>query len=138
MKTSFEMQSDDMTARHRDGEHNPLERPQALEEKDKVIVDGTLHVDQGRYFVFQVEVGMDLKTSQVTARHFELTMFRQQQGTTAKSTYSEEDYSIQADFARNPKTATTARVAAREEAAISRQQRWATSTEQCKQFDSEG
>ena len=135
METLFEMQSDDMTVRHRDGEHNPLERPQALEEKDKVVVDGTSHVDQGRDFVFQTEVGMDLKTSQVAARHFELTTFRQQQGTTAKSTDSGGDYPIQADFARNPKTATTARVAAREEAAISRQQRWATSTEQSKQFD---
>ena len=40
----------------------PQERPQALEEEDKVIDDGTSHVDQGGDFVFQTEVGMDLET----------------------------------------------------------------------------
>ena len=81
---------------------------------------------------------MDHEASQVAARHFELAMFRQQQGTTAKSTYWGEDYPIEADFARNPKTATTARVAACEEATISWQQRGVTSTEQTKQFNPGG
>ena len=80
---------------------------------------------------------MDHESSQVTARHFELAVFRQQQGTTAKNTGWGGDYPLQADFAGNPKTATTARVAARKEAAISRQQRGATSTEQDKQFVAE-
>ena len=81
---------------------------------------------------------MDLETSHVAARHFELAMFRQQRGTTARSTDRRRDYPIQADFGRNPKTATTVRVATREEAAISRQQRGATPTEQSKQFDPGG
>ena len=55
-----------------------------------MVVDGTPHSDQGGDFVFQAEVGMNLETSQVGARHFELAMFRQQQGTAAKSTYRGE------------------------------------------------
>ena len=81
---------------------------------------------------------MNLEASQVAARHFKLAMFRQQQGTTSKIPDRWGDYPIQADFAGNPKTATTAPVAAREEAAISRQQRGVTSTEQNKQFDPGG
>ena len=119
-----------MTGRYRDGEHNPLERPQALEEEDELVADDTSHVDRGIDFVCQTEVGIDLETSQVAACHFELTMFQQNQGTTSRSSDRRGDYPIQADFAGNPKTATTARIAAREEAAISRQQRRATSTEQ--------
>ena len=104
-----------MMGRHRDGEHDPLERPQASEEEDKMVADGISHVDQGGDFVFQTEVETNLETSQVAARHFELAMFRQQQGTTSRSTDRGGDYPIQADFAGNPKKATTARVAAREE-----------------------
>ena len=116
MKTPPAGLSDGMMGRDRDGEHNPLERPQVSEDKKTVVTDG--------------------EASEVAARHFELVMFRQQQGTIAKSIDWGGDYPIQADFAGNPKTATTARrVAAREEAAISRQQRGATSTEQTKQFD---
>ena len=77
VETSSEVQPNDMMGRHRDGEHNPLERPQDSEEEDEVVVDGTLHVNQGRYFVFQTEVGMKLKASQAAARHFELAMFWQ-------------------------------------------------------------
>ena len=51
-----------------------------------MVADGTLHSDQGRDFIFQTEVGMNLEASQVAARHFELAMFRQQQGITAKIT----------------------------------------------------
>ena len=127
-----------MMGRHRDGEHNPLERPQALEEEDEVAADDTSHVDQGKDFVCQTEVRIDLETSQIATRHFELAMFQQHQGTTLRSSDRGGDYPIQADFAGNPKTATTARIAAREEAAISRQQRGATSTEQSKQFDPGG
>ena len=49
-----------MTGKHRDGEHNPLERPQALEEEDKVVADGTSHADQGDLF-FQTDVGKEPK-----------------------------------------------------------------------------
>ena len=75
-----------MMGRHRDGEHNPLERPQASKEEEKVVADDTLSTDQGGDYVFQIKVGMDHEALQVAARHFELAMFRQQQATTAKST----------------------------------------------------
>ena len=78
--TSPAVQPDGVVGRHRDGEHNPLERPQVLEEEEKVVADGTSSTDQGGNVVFQVEVGMDHETPQVAARHFELAMFRQQQG----------------------------------------------------------
>ena len=84
--TSPAVQSNDMIARHREGEYNPLERPQASEEKEKGVTDGTSSTDQGGDFVFQIKVGMDHEASQVAAHHFKLAMFRQQQGTTAKST----------------------------------------------------
>ena len=100
-----------------------------------MVADIALHSDQGGDFVFQTEVGMNLEVSQVAARHFELAMIWRQQGITAKITDRGGDYAIRKDFAGNPKTATTARVATREEAAVSRQQRRGTSTEQSKQFD---
>ena len=37
----LEVQPDDMIGRHRDGEHNPLEGPQASEGEDEVVADGT-------------------------------------------------------------------------------------------------
>ena len=61
-----------MMGRHRDGKHNPLERPQASEGEDKVVAGGTSHADQGGDFVFQTEIGMDLETSHFTAGHFKL------------------------------------------------------------------
>ena len=100
-----------------------------------MVADDTSSTDKEGDFVSQTEVGMDHEASQVAARHFELAMFGQQPGTTAKSTDWVGDYPIQADFAGNPNTAATARVAAREKAAISRQQRGATSNDQNKQFD---
>ena len=48
--------SDGMMGRDRDGEHNPLERPQVSEDKETVVTDG--------------------EASEVAARHFELVMFR--------------------------------------------------------------
>ena len=102
-----------------------------------MVADGTSHVDQGGDFVFQTEVGMDLETPQVTARHFaRLPINRQRREVTTRSTERGGDYPTQTDFGRNPKkTATTTRVAAREKAEISRKQRGAMSTEQSKQFD---
>ena len=137
LNTSFEVQPDDMVERHGDGEHNPLERPRASKEDDNMAADGTLQVDQEGDFVFLTEVRMDLETSQVAARHFELAIFRQQQGTISRCKDRGGDYPIQADFAGNPKTASTTRITACEEAAISRQHRGATSTKQNKQFDPE-
>ena len=82
LETSLEVQPGDMMGKHRDGEHNPLERPQVSEKEENVVADGISHAGQGNCFVFQTEVGVDLETSQVAARHFlKLAMFRQQQGT---------------------------------------------------------
>ena len=67
------VQPDDMRGRHRDGEHNPQERPRASHE-EKVVADGTSSTDKGGDFVSQTEVGMDHEASQVAARHFELAM----------------------------------------------------------------
>ena len=127
-----------MIGRHRDGEHKPLEQPQVSEEEGNVVADGTSNTDKGGDFFSQTEVGMDHEASQVAARHFELAMFRQQQETIAKTTDWGGYYSIQADLAGNPNTATTARVAAREEATIGRHQRGTASTDQNKQFDPGG
>ena len=52
LETSLELQPDDMMGT-RNGEHNPLERPQASEGEDKVVADGTLHVDQGGHLFFK-------------------------------------------------------------------------------------
>ena len=84
--TSLAVQSDDMMGRHRDGEHKPLEQPQVSNDEEKVVADSTSSTDKGGDFISQTEVGMDHEASQVAARHFELAIFRQNQGTTAKST----------------------------------------------------
>ena len=47
LEASLEVQVDDVTGKHRDGKHNPLERPQASKEEDKVVEDGTSHASQG-------------------------------------------------------------------------------------------
>ena len=39
------VQPDDMMRRHRDRKHNPLERPQASEEEENVVADGTSSKD---------------------------------------------------------------------------------------------
>ena len=86
IETSLEVQPDDMTGKHRDSEHNPLEQPQVSGDEDKVVAGGTSHAGQEEKIIFQTEVGMDLETSQIVARHFvKLAMFRQQ-GATSKST----------------------------------------------------
>ena len=84
--TSPTVQPDDVMGRHRDEEHNPQERPRASEEEEKVVADGTSSTDEGGDFISQTEVGVDHEPPQVAARHFKLAMFRQHQGTTAKST----------------------------------------------------
>ena len=102
-----------MTGKNRDGGHNPLERPQVSEKKDKVVTDGTSHADQGEKIVFQVEIGMDLETPQVATRRFvRLPIDRQRREDTARSTDIGGAHPIQADVGENLKTTTTARVAA--------------------------
>ena len=61
--TSPAVQPDDMMGRHRDGDHNPVERPHVLEEEEQGVTDGTSSTDQGEDFVFQTEVGMDHEAS---------------------------------------------------------------------------
>ena len=80
LKTSIKVQLDDRTGKHRDREHNPLERQQVSEKEKKLVGDGTSHADQGGEFVFQTEVRSNFgTTSQVATRHLELATFRQQQ-----------------------------------------------------------
>ena len=136
LETLLAVQPDDMTGKHQDGDHNPLERPQVSEKADRVVAESTSHADQGEKFVFQVEVGMDLETAQVAARHFVILPIDRQQRktTTTRSIDRGGDHPIQADVGGNPKT-TTVRGATREEAAIGWQQRGTTPTEQNKLFD---
>ena len=76
LETSLKVQPEDMMRKHRDGEYNPLERPQASEEEDEVVTDGPLNVGQGGDLFFQAEVGKGPETPQVTARHFALPIDR--------------------------------------------------------------
>ena len=99
-----------------------------------MVANGTPSKDKGGDFISQIEVGMDHEPLQLADRHFKRVVFRQQQGTTAKSTDCGGVYPIQADFAGNTNAVTSARVAAREEAAIGRHQRGAA-TDQNKQYD---
>ena len=138
LKTSIEGQPDDMMGRYRDGEHNPLERPHASEEEYKVVADDTLHVDQGGGGCFSNR-GWDVRRNITSHRSpFQI-------GNDAATTRNDiRTHRLggrlphSSRLRGDPETATTARVSAREEAAISRQQRGATSTEQSKQFDPEG
>ena len=50
--TSPAVQPDDMMGRHRDGEHSPLERPQASQEEEKLVAKGTSSTDRGGRFCF--------------------------------------------------------------------------------------
>ena len=59
MKTSLEVQPDDMMRGHWDGENNPLERPQASKEEDEVVADSTSHADQG--VIFKLKLGRTSK-----------------------------------------------------------------------------
>ena len=101
------------------------------------MVDGTLSTDEGGDFITRTEVGTgtDNETTQLADRHFELVIFRQQQGTTAKSTDWGGDCPIQVDLAGNANTVTAARVAAREEATIGQHQQGTASTDENKQYD---
>ena len=132
--TSPIVQPDDMVRRHGDEEHNPLERPQASEEEEKGVADGTSSTDQGGDFVSKTKAGMDHETLLVTARRLVLPIDRQQREVTTTSTEKGGDYPTQANLEGNP-TAIIARVATREEAAIGRYQRGTTSTDQNQQFD---
>ena len=80
LTTSPSVQSDDMMGRHRDGEHNPLERPRASEEEENVVADGTSSTDKGGCFVSRTEVGMDHEPSQVAARHLNWRCFSNNNG----------------------------------------------------------
>ena len=106
----------------------------------QTAVGGISHADQVRNCFSQAKVKMDLETTQqVAARHFvKLAIFRQQRGTTRRSTDKEENYPIQANVGGNPKT--TPQVAVRQAARlpIDRQQRGSSSIELSKQFDSGG
>ena len=84
--TSPTVQPDDMMGEHWDGENSPQERPRASEEEERVVVDGTSSTDEKEDFISQTEVGTDHEPSQLADHFFELTMLRQRQGTTTKST----------------------------------------------------
>ena len=127
-----------MMRRHRDGENSPQERPRASEEKEEVVVNGTLSTNEGGDSISQTKVETDHEPLQLADRHFNLVIFRQQNVTTAKSTDWEGDYPIHADFAENTKTVTAARVVAREEAAIGKQRQATASTDENKQYDPGG
>ena len=80
------MKPDDVVRRHGHGDNSPQKRPRASEEKEEVVGNGTPSTDEGRYFIFQTKVETDNEPLQLADRYFELVTFRQQKGTTAKST----------------------------------------------------
>ena len=88
------VQPDDVMRGHRDGENSPQERPRASEEKEEVIANGAPSTDEGGDFIPQTKVETDNEPLQLADRHFELVIFRQQKGTTAKSTDWGGDYLI--------------------------------------------
>ena len=103
------VQPDDVMRGHQDGENSPQERPRASEEKEEVVVNGTPSTDEGGDFIFQTKVETDNEPLELANRYFELMTFRQQKGTTAKSTDWAGDYPIQADIAENRIWQATAR-----------------------------
>ena len=131
------VQPDDVMRGHRNGENSPQEQPRASEEKEEVVVNGTSSTDEGGDFISQTEVEIDHEPSKLADHNFDLVIFRQQQGTTAKSIDWAGDYPIQAEFAENTNAVTAARVAAREEA-IGKQRQGAASTDENKQYDPGG
>ena len=131
-QTPETVQPDDAIGGHRDGYNSPQERPRASDEEENVVANGTPSTDEEGDFISQTEVETDDEPLQLADRHFELVIFRQQKGTTAKRTDWGGDYAIQADFAENTNTATAARVAAREEAAIGQHRQGKTSTDENK------
>ena len=131
------VQLDDVMRGHRDGENNPQERPQASEENEEVVANGTPSTDERGDFVPQTKVETDHEPSKLADRQ-ELVIFRQQKGTTSKNTDWEGEYPIQADFAENTTIITAARVAAREEVAIGKQRQGTASTDENNQYDPDG
>ena len=97
-----------------------------------MVANGPPSTDEEGDFVSQTKVEIDNEPLQLAHRHFELVILRQQKGTTVNSTDWGRDLAIQADFAENTNTATAARVAAREEAAIGRHRQGKTSTDEKK------
>ena len=85
---------DDVMRGHRNGVNSPQERPRALDEKEEVVVNGTPSTDEGGDFISQTKVEIDNEPLELANRHFELMIFRQQKGTTAKSTDWTGDYPI--------------------------------------------
>ena len=102
-----------------------------------MVENGTPSTDEGGDFISQTKVETDHEPSKLVD-HQELMIFRQQKGTTAKSTDWGGDYPIQAGFAENTNAVTAARVAAREEAAIGKHRQGTTSTGENKQYDPGG
>ena len=80
------VQPDEVMRGHRDGENSPQERPRVSEGKEEVVVSGTPSTGEGGDFVIQTKVETDNEPLQLADRHFEPVIFRQQKGTTAKST----------------------------------------------------
>ena len=134
-KTPTTVQPDDALGGHRYGENSAQERRRASEEEKQVVANGTPSKDEGGDFISQTEVGTDYEPLQLADRDFELVFFRQQKGTTTKSTYRGGDYPNQADFAENTSKATAARVAAREEAVIGQHRQGTSSTDENMQYD---
>ena len=132
------VQPDDVMRGHRNRENSPQERPRALDEKEEVVENGTPSTVKGGDFVSQTKVETDHEPLQFADRHFELVIFRQQKGTTAKSTDWGRDYPIQVDFADNTNAVTVARAAAREEAVIGKQRQGTASTDENKQYEPGG
>ena len=130
-------QPDDVMRGHRDGENSPQEQSRASEENEEVVVNGTLNTCELGDLISQTKVETDHEPSKFADRQ-ELAIFRQQKGTTAKSTDWGGDYPIQVDFAESTKAVTAARVAAREEDAIGKHRQGTVSTDENKQYDPGG
>ena len=103
-----------------------------------MVVNDTPSSDEEGDFISQTKVETDNEPLQLADRHFELVVFRQQKGTTAKSTDWWGDRPIRADFAENTDAVTAARVAAHEEAAIGKHRQGTASTDENKQYDPGG
>ena len=76
---------DDVMRGHPDGGNSPQERPQAPEEKEEVVVNGTPSTDEGGDSISQTKVETDHEPLHLADRHFKLMIFRQQKVTTARA-----------------------------------------------------
>ena len=136
LKTSPAVQPDD-TERHRDGEHHPLERPHVWRMRKKWLQTAPGVQIREEIFFSKSRLGW------TTKHHKSPLAIRIGDVSATTRDNSEEhtlggDYPIQAEFTRKSKAATTAPVTTLEEAALSRQQRGAASTEQNQKFDPGG